>query len=80
MEISQVSDSRPGWGRLLHLGNTGFRFLGLLGVGLYLHPPDLALKVFRRKRMLSFWKEGWGEGWRHTLEFVWIGKFCKTIL
>lgn len=21
--------------------------------------------------MLSFWKEGLGEGWRHTLEFVW---------
>lgn len=60
MEISQVSDSRPGWGRLLHLENTGFRFLGLLGVGLCLHPPDLALKVFRRKTMLSFWEEGWG--------------------
>lgn len=31
MERSRVSDSGPGWGRL-HLENTEFRFLGLLGV------------------------------------------------
>lgn len=31
MEKSHVSDSRPGRGRL-HLENTEFRFLGLLGI------------------------------------------------
>lgn len=58
-----VCDSGPGWGQL-HLEDTGFRVPRLPGIpGAYAcaseqvctkHPPGLALKVFKRKRLLSF--------------------------
>lgn len=60
---NQVCDSGPEWGQL-HLEDTGFRVLRLPGIpGAYAcaseqvctkHPPGLVLKVFKRKRLLSF--------------------------
>lgn len=69
-----------GWG-WLHLENTGFRFLGLLD---FLSRPVLTptrpcLKSLQKEEnMIILQRVGWGSGWRHR-EFLWIGKFCKTI-
>lgn len=82
MERSRVSDSGPGWGRL-HLENTEFRFLGLLGVPgayacaqeqacTYTHQALPSKSLEERRCYYHLGKKGGaGGGWRCTSEIDW---------